>query len=295
MNLAKKRSVAPAAAEDVAALYDWLSRYSLWSNGFRGFRGDAMLTMHKALEIPADLRREYPPERAALFVVDEALRAAGLPKNPRVLDAGCGYGGTVFRWHGLAGGVYDGLTLSKVQWRIARREASRRKIETACHFHLASYDQPLPKTFDGIVSIESLIHSPDLDHTLRNLVAALEPGGKLILVEDTAVSRAGAEDARARLEHYWHLVSIPTRERYLDLFATLGLELEHEADFSSGFKTRDGAWLEEQRSKYRRIHRFLPMSGPRRILGAFRGGLAMEELYNQGALRYLLLVASKVR
>ena len=295
MQTLKKKPESSAAPEDVAALYDWLSRYSLWRNGFQGLRGDAMLTMHKALEIPADARQEYTSKTAALFVVDRALRAAGLPQNPRVLDAGCGYGGTIFRWYGLAGGEYDGRTLSKVQWRIANKEAERRGLRHCCRFQLASYDQPLSSTYDAIVSIESLIHSPDLAHTLGNLVPAIRPGGKLVLVEDTAVSHVDGGDARDRLEHYWRLASIPTRERYQELFSDLGLQVEHEDDLSSGFRTRDQEWLDTQRKKYRRFDRCLFLSGPRLVLGAFRGGLAMEELYNLGALRYRLLVARKVR
>src|SRR5918995_5146884 len=92
----------------VGELYDWLSRYTRLRNALRLRERDGSLTMHKALRLPADESRAYPARFAALYIDDAALAAAALPPHPRVLDAGCGFGGTIFRWHQRVGGQYDG-------------------------------------------------------------------------------------------------------------------------------------------------------------------------------------------
>src|SRR5439155_1164148 len=86
--------------------------------------------------------------------VDEV---AGPTEGAHVLDAGCGFGGTVFHWRARVGGRYEGLTLSRVQLDVARREARRRGVDDVCSFHLRSYDEHLAPEFDVVVAIESLI------------------------------------------------------------------------------------------------------------------------------------------
>lgn len=265
----------------------------------RGMKGDAVLTMHRSLKVPPEESSEYPSEQASLYIVDQALAAAQLRQDPKVLDAGCGYGGTMFRWHGKVGGSYDGCTLSKVQWRIAQREARRRNLSSKCHFHLQSYDEAIGSgsgsSYDAIISIESMIHSPNLKQTLAHLASMLGPEGKLVLVEDMATDDANlAEDPdRVRLQKHWQLATLPSLEFYERCFAELGLVKIHDSDFSNGFQTRDSAWIESQRRKYRTAYRAIPLAGPRFIISAFLGGLALEELYNKGLMRYRLLVVSK--
>src|SRR5258708_10839256 len=153
-------------------------------------RMGADLTMHKALEVPPELAGQYAGPDRRLYINDRALEAASLPPEPRVLDAGCGFGGTVFRWHLQTGGTFDGLTLSRVQWKLACREARRRGLESNCRFHLRRYYDPIAECYEAVVSIESLIHSQSFPDTLRNLAQALKPQGKLVLVEDIPLDAA---------------------------------------------------------------------------------------------------------
>ena len=93
----------------VTGLYDWLSRFNLLSNRVMFGSTTADLTMHKTLRIPDECIEKYRGANQRLYIVDLALEAANLPHHPEVLDAGCGFGGTVFRWQERVGGTYDGL------------------------------------------------------------------------------------------------------------------------------------------------------------------------------------------
>ena len=153
----------------------------------------ADLTMHKTLAIPEDEKAAaYGEAERCLYINDRALEAADLPPEPKVLDAGCGFGATVFRWQGRIGGTYDGLTLSRVQQRLARREARRRGLEEHCRFHLRSYDDHIDDFFDVVVSIEALIHSPDFERTFAHLVGCLKENGTMVIVEDIPLDAAKA-------------------------------------------------------------------------------------------------------
>ncbi|MGH8609629.1 MAG: SAM-dependent methyltransferase, partial [Gammaproteobacteria bacterium] len=199
--------------EQIPDFYDWLSRYVQLSNWLSYRDRFAAFTMHKRLCVPT----QAGGRTAGLeYVNDRLLEVAGLPPEPRVLDAGCGFGGTVFHWQRRIGGSYDGLTLSPVQLGVARREARRRGIEDSCRFHLQSDDAVLERDFDAVIAIESLIHSADLDRTVPNLASALRPGGVLLIRDDMArgdLDRVRPAEA-ALLRAHWGCARYPTQDSY---------------------------------------------------------------------------------
>jgi SAM-dependent methyltransferase len=228
-------------------------------------------------------------------VHDRLLALAGLPPRPRVLDAGCGFGGTVFRWCEQIGGQYDGLTISRVQAGVARREARRRGWETHCRFFLQSFDQPLPGRYDGIVAIETLVHAPRPAATVAHLAAALRPGGRLLVVEDIPPVALGAEAGHelALLREHWGCASLPTVDDYRRSFAAAGLVLLHEEDLTAGVRTRPPRQLDRLERRYTRLRTALPWGPARAVLAAYLGGIAVERLYATGRLAYRLMVAGR--
>jgi cyclopropane fatty-acyl-phospholipid synthase-like methyltransferase len=284
----------PPAQRQLVALYDWLSRFNLLANWRLFGHSRADLTMHKTLRIPDDLKGAYGKAEQRLYIVDRALAAARLPPEPRVLDAGCGFGGTVFRWRERAGGSYDGLTLSRVQWKVACREARRRGLERECRFHLRSYDEPIAETYDAVVSIEALIHSPCFERTVANLVSALRPGGKLVLVEDIPRDEALGDPDLEVIRELWAIGTVPTDSTYRQVLADHGLRVLHDEDLSAGFQTRPPVELDAAEARYRRVRALLPLAGARIVLEAYLGGLALERLYQRDLVRYRLIVAERL-
>lgn len=284
----------PAAYDrNVSSLYDWLSRFNLLANKvmFGGARAD--LNMHKTLRIPDEFTSEYRGGGQRLYIVDRALEAADLPASPAVLDAGCGFGGTIFRWHERMSGTYDGLTLSRVQCKVARQEARRRGIDGPCRFHLRSYDEPTGAKYDAVVSIEALIHSQDFHRTVRNLVTSLKPGGKLVIAEDILQDEGTDDPDLSVMRHHWDLSEAANASAYLAAFAANGLRILHEADYSHGVQTSAPENITRLDARYRMIRNLLPFSGPRFVASAFLGGLALERLYQKGLVRYRLIVAQR--
>ena len=212
-----------------------------------------------------------------------------------MLDAGCGFGGTIFHWQRRIGGRYDGLTLSQVQLGVAQREARRRGIEASCRFHLQSYDAALERDFDAVVAIESLIHSADLHRTVRNLASALRPGGVLLILDDMAtgdLDRVRPAEA-AMLRAHWGCARYPTHDDYRAALCRARLTFIHEEDLSPLMVPRDEHILDRRESIYSILHRAIPLSPVRTVVSAFLGGIALERLHRSGDVHYRLFVTRR--
>ena len=279
--------------DEIPDYYDWLSRYVQVMNWLSYRDRFAAFTMHKMLAVADGGGRTAGLE----YVNDRLLEVAGLPAGAQVLDAGCGFGGTVFHWQARAGGHYEGLTLSRVQLAVAQREARRRGLEQVCQFHLRSYDERLEPDFDVVVAIESLIHSRDLKWTVPNLARALRPGGVLVVLDDMALAdldRTRPTEA-ALLRAHWGCASYPTDVEYRDAIERAGLTVVHDEDLSPLMQPRPDEVLDRLERRYSLLHRSIPLPPVRTVVSAYLGGIALERLHRSGDVHYRLLVARNDR
>jgi SAM-dependent methyltransferase len=275
--------------DEIPDYYDWLSRYVQVANWLAYRDRFAGFTMHKALAAPGD-----DSEAAGLSYVNERLLELVAPApDARILDAGCGFGGTVFDWQARVGGTYVGLTLSRVQRDVASREARRRGLEDVCRFQLRSYDEPLNADYDVVVAIESLIHSRDLACTVANLRNAMSPGGTLAILDDMAetdLDRVRPAEAEL-LRRHWGCATYPTADAYRDAVRRAGLAIAHEEDLSPLMRPRRPDVLDRQQARYLRLHRTLPLTPVRTVVSAYLGGIALERLHGSGDVHYRVLLA----
>jgi SAM-dependent methyltransferase len=282
----------------IPSFYDWLSRYVQLSNWLAYRDRFAGFTMHKSLALPDHEDGDRGASKAGLEYANDRMlelaREAGLPPRPRVLDAGCGFGGTMFHWQRRVGGSYDGLTLSKVQVDVAERHARRRGIADACRFELRSYDQPLERRYDAAVAIESLIHAPDLARTAANLAAALRPGGLLLVLDDMAardLDVARPADAALVRANWGCPGRFPTDGDFRAAIEQAGMTVICEEDMSPLMRCRSEALLHRQERTYTLLRRAIPLAPARSVLSAFLGGVALERLHGSGDVGYRLIVA----
>jgi len=281
--------------DEIPAYYDWLSRYVQLANWLAYRDRFASFTMHKTLSVPPGVEEGRKRTAGLEHVNNRLLEAANLPPSPRVLDAGCGFGGTIFHWHKRIGGSYDGLTLSRVQLRVARREARRRGIDGDCRFHLQSYDKPVAGTYDAVVAIESLIHSRDLHTTIPNLAKSLRPGGLMVILDDMAKVNIDDEapDEAEALRVHWGCARYARQEDYQKALDKARLSPIHEENLTPQVQPRNAAVLDSLEARYNNLYRLIPLTSARTVLSAYIGGLALERLYLQGNVSYRLIVARK--
>jgi len=280
------------AETPISQYYDWLSRFQQFVQ-FIGHRGGFdSLTVHRLLE-------SGQPDVAPADVVHERLlSAAGPLRAPRVVDAGCGMGGTIFYLQARLGGEYHGLTLSGVQQARASREAKRRGVSNDCRFHLRDYDQPLdaiaPDGADLVVAIESLAHSRNPQNTIANLSAGLRQGGRLLIVDDVPLDSIAEDDADlAGFKAGWACLHIANDRALADAIGRAGLAIERNDDLTPLVRKRDATRLEALIRSNRRWRAFVGTNAAGALIDSLHGGLMLERLYHRGLMRYRLIVAAR--
>lgn len=268
----------------LSAYYDRLSRYGAWARLFGRDGGYSRATVHRLLR--SDDLDVVPAE-----VIHSRIAAHVAATQPaRILDAGCGLGGTCFHFARRFGSVCEGLTLSPAQAARAARTAEALGLSATCRFRVASYDDPLPAgAYDLIVAIESLAHSPDPARSLANLARGRAPGGRVVVVDDVREPGANADDA-GRFMAGWQAPGFLHRAQWMTAFEAAGLRVAVEEDLTPRVPIRPAA-ARETLFALNRVASLLPHAGWRSVLASHQGGLALERLYAAGGASYRLFVA----
>ncbi|MBN2366975.1 MAG: methyltransferase domain-containing protein, partial [Calditrichaeota bacterium] len=278
----------PKKDHSLSQLYDHLSRFTIWIKRFSAF-GKLTLTMHKRLQIPPELTDGYRGREASEFINDLTLKKAGLQENQRILDAGCGFGGTIFRWLESQKGYYTGYTLSPYQHKIASREARRRQLTDYCRFQVRNFEEPLKEKFDVIVAIESLLHANELKLTMNNFREGLVPGGKIIIVDDVYHQGNPRADIDVRkLMKNWFLPGLWTRKDYMNGFRESGLRIVEETDLTGLVPVWSRNRLKVYIHFLEWISRIMPRGSLKLLMEAHLGGFRLQRLYSHKKMKYLL-------
>lgn len=245
--------------------------------------------MHRALRDPDD--PTAGPSPAVLNrLIREALPGDGLV----VLDAGCGWGGTLLGLARHRGARGLGVTLSALQAETATAQAAALGLGERVRFIAADYTVHAfePGAFDAITAVETLIHCPDKAAALAHLAGALRPGGRLILVDDMPTGVRTPTTARdlARFGEGWCAPSMPDFAGWTALIEGAGLTVVATRDLTPLYAPRDAATLAPliAAAEAGLVDPDPAAQGLRR---GELGGFALESLYGAGAMAYQMVQA----
>ncbi|MFN8059735.1 MAG: methyltransferase domain-containing protein [Vicinamibacterales bacterium] len=273
-----------------SALGDYYDRLARWTSVVRAIGHDGgrgTLTVHRRLADPA------ANGRLTTTRVHDVL-AEMLPdlRHPRILDAGCGLGGTLLDLVPRLGGRGIGLTLSDSQAAVARDAVRRAGLTDRIDVRAASYDTPPSGPFDLVVAVESLAHSPDPARSVAALAGVLAPRGVLAIVDDMPEPGADATGDLAAFRQGWRCPVVWSEREFLDAFERLGLVARDVRDLTNDVRPR-GATAIATLDALNRFARRLPFDGWRTVMDSHHGGLALERLYRAGLMRYRVLTAAR--
>jgi SAM-dependent methyltransferase len=279
-----------ASRSDVSRYYDRLDLWTRLNKGFRAFSGIEAHAVHRWLVHP----------ETGLFgpsTIHDIMMSSGVGKERPIaaLDAGCGYGGTVFALHAALGGRWHGVTVSRRQYAVARKLLRRRDLGDAVSFALASYDAPLGEGFNLIYGIESLIHSTDPRRTVANLSGALAPGGRFVIVDDMPVDDvppAFAGDL-ADFKTLWRAPVMPSAAQWIAHLEAAGCEITESRDLSALMRPRSQEDISRALVEVDGRRRWRDRLGLRRVGEAETGGLLLERLGRAGVVRYMMISARR--
>jgi len=232
---------------------------------------------------------------AAVRLTDSVAEEAGIRTGMRVLDVGCGMGGSAIHLARQYDCRVTGITLSPVQRRWASWSARWNRAERNTSFACAdaeSVDYP-PGSFDVVWSLECTEHLFDKPRFFRRAADWVRPGGRMAicawLVGDGDLD-ALASARVSRVCRDFLCPSLGSSQDYVEWMEDAGLVVERVHDWTSQVsRTWELCRRRVRRSGVRWLARRFDRSAER-FLNGFTNIL---EAYESGAMRYGCFIATR--
>jgi SAM-dependent methyltransferase len=279
-------------ARQVKSYYDRnTARFLRWG------KDEGTFNLHGAL---------WPPEVTSLNaamhysneLVAREIERCPCPVN-RVLDLGCGVGGSLFYLGRRLPQIrsFTGISLSPLQINIARQrvpvdQKARFHFETGCFLQLPAERFKADFSF----SIEAFTHSPAPDVFFGVQASVLPHGGRLAIIDDCLSDTARTAEMSARQERFldryrrnWLLPGLRDLTALKSLAEEKGFRLITDQNLTP--------FLRLGRPRDRAISLLVTCLGPLMerdtYLKSLVGGDAKQTCYLEGLIHYRLLVFEK--
>jgi tocopherol O-methyltransferase len=168
------------------------------------------------------------PAAAQVKLVARLAERAGIPHGARVLDVGCGLGGSALWLARHLGCTVTGITLSQVQVQMATERARAENLDDRVRFLLMDANQLHleSESFDVVWMIECSEHIDDKSGLLAACARLLTPGGRLALCAWLAADNGKPEHSQlvADVCHGMLCPSLSCRNDYTQWMVATGLD-----------------------------------------------------------------------
>ena len=165
---------------------------------------------------------------ASLFRMNEVMAEfAQIKKEEKVLDAGCGVGGSsVFLATNLNCRCI-GITLSDVQLVQDKKNAEKRTLQHLCSFELQDYCHTnfADDSFDIVWGLESICYAEKKEDFIKEAFRSLKPGGRLIFADGMVTQFENNDHPTIRkwLDG-WAVNYLETPERFKTMLVDVGFK-----------------------------------------------------------------------
>jgi len=202
-------------------------------------------------------------------------------KPKRMFDGGCGLGAGLM-WFEREEPEWTllGHTISETQYDWIENKIPKHKFAV----NLASYDD-LDREVDFIYSIEALLHSPNLTHTMEAWANHLDQGGMIIVIDDFLAIGARRDDEEvAEFIRSWQAPSLVTPTEMVLIAKQFGLQVKEARDLNAEYQINE--------MHYRNELEAVAVSGDR-THQAWKGSKVRGRCMVLGKMTYHMMVFQK--
>lgn len=176
-----------------------------------------------------DEAKPYDQHQALLNKNQVLYETAGLQPGDKVLDAGCGIGGSSIWMAKQHGNHVTGITISARQADYAREHARRHGVAGLVNFEVADFcATPFDDaSFDAVWALESSCHALNKGDFLREAWRVLRPGGRLVVCDGFLLQRQFNEQqwqAVVTCLNGWAVPNLCSRDEFTRLLQQQGFE-----------------------------------------------------------------------
>eukprot|EP00565_Helicotheca_tamesis_P007556 CAMPEP_0185731034 /NCGR_PEP_ID=MMETSP1171-20130828/11685_1 /TAXON_ID=374046 /ORGANISM="Helicotheca tamensis, Strain CCMP826" /LENGTH=392 /DNA_ID=CAMNT_0028400203 /DNA_START=48 /DNA_END=1226 /DNA_ORIENTATION=- len=237
--------------------------------------------------------------------VDEMMKLGGIDlaadSGAKVLDVGCGVGGTSRHIAKKLGPNADvtGITLSPNQVKRATELAEEQGVKNAKFTVMNALEMEFPdNTFDIVWACESGEHMPDKEAYINEMMRVLKPGGKFVMAtwcqrddREVPFSKKDERDLRFLYEEWTHPYFISI-EKYAELIDATGMMN----------KVTTADWVDETIASWRHsvwVGVYDPRGWifkPTKYLKCVRDAYCLERMhraFKRGLMQYGMFAATK--
>lgn len=195
-------------------------------------------------------------DSAILNLNRKLAELARISADDRILDAGCGIGGSAIWLAETYGCHVTGVNI--VPWQITQAQllAKQRHLDKLLDFHLADYSATGLKnvSFSIIWALESIVHAADKQAVINEAFRVLRPGGKLIICEYMLNNTPLSREQQAVLNRWlngWAMPSLLTEQEYRTFAVNAGFKPVTFYD-----------WTTQVEPSFKRLKRFVTLMKP---------------------------------
>ncbi|MEE9339579.1 MAG: methyltransferase domain-containing protein [Methylococcaceae bacterium] len=237
-------------------------------------------------------------EESLVNTTKTVLNALDIQKGDRILDAGCGVGGSSRYLLDNYDASVVGITYSDLLLKNAIKY-SKRYDPSKIEFHFMDYTNTEFKdeSFDKIFAIESVCYAKDKHDFIKEAYRILKPGGKLVVVDGFQIKDNLNEEENKILSEFcqgWALPNLATSHYFSKGLQKYGFEINDILDKTEQVKKSSKKMYDHVR-KWKELCfiasklKLIKQSSYDDLIGVLR----QKEIIDQGIAGYVLFSATK--
>jgi tocopherol O-methyltransferase len=179
------------------------------------------------------IRGDESKETAQNQLIDHLAQLANIKNGSRILDIGCGFGGSSLHLAKKYSASVTGITISPVQVQMAKEAAAKTDLD-ASFLLMDAEEMQFAQPFDVLWSVESISHYHDPQKFFAAAVKFLKPGGCFALTDWFHKEDLLPAEKKKFIEpiEKGMMVELRGMNAYSDFLVSSGLRIVHRQDLT---------------------------------------------------------------